>query len=483
MKHPYQNLPPSLTLRSIPAPLRSLVSAALLLLLLSGFSSSPEENTCALVVDAGSSGTRLQVFPLPWEHPIKPPKKKKVSSIQVGLSWPFEGTKGLSAAHATTVSKLVGCLATMGAPAKKNPKLKSNQSACVETARQLNLTFKTKKNRHFKRCQRVHLFIYGTGGMRLIERSNDYSAYWRTITDHFTGALAELGKEVIGGEAGTLSGYEEGLFEFLALEATRTPRPGETPRLHGYLGIGGASAQILWEASAPPPEVDFHTIEVDHAPIPRRTLAGYSFLGWGINQAFANLPLAERTPCTAGEGRGSFKNCKRILKSKLLNSPKLPGQRCPPGTLEDPLNYPLGVAPKKAQCVSLKAFAGIKRHLPHQYPLYATGGALKYMTWPHGSTPLEQCCTTTWKTPDLAPSPCSYRPRQSCFRGAWAEAIVEALELVEGWDNKGDARWQLGAVLCQLSNQGSGCIKTTPEAPLRCRWKPTWNCPKRLQLP
>ena len=454
----------------------------LLLLGLCGFSNAPKQNTCALVVDAGSSGTRLEVFPLPITPTSPPLSNRKVTSIGVGISWPYETTGPLSPSDAGTVSELVGCLATMGIEKPTTTKVESAQRVCEQRAQQLSLKFKRRENPAFERCTHIHLFIYGTAGMRLIERSGDYSTYWDSLIKDFSAALHLLGKQITSSEAGTISGYEEGLFEFLALEASKQTSSVKPFRLHGFMGVGGASAQIMWENSSPPATVDHHTISVDHSPFSTRTIAGYSFLGWGINEAFDSLDKQVPSPCSAGTGGGDFNTCKNNLRSQLLPSKAINLKDCPKGMLLDPLNSS-GSDNKSPQCVSLQSFQEIQKHLSDTTPFFATGGALKYMGWPLGNSPLKTCCTSKWSNPEQVPPACSYRPEQSCFRGAWAEAIVEVLGLKAGWTNKGDANWQLGAVLCQLSNEGQGCIVSQSNSPLRCRWTPDWTCPKRVRLP
>ncbi len=113
----------------------------------------------------------------------------------------------------------------------------------------------------------IPTYFYATAGMRLLEPQQQF-IYYQKLTDWFN-----TKSHLILKEARTLSGQEEGVFAWLALNN----------RQAGVMDVGGASTQIVFpiREDASVAAEDKVQVVLNHQPL---TLFVHSFLNLGLNQ-------------------------------------------------------------------------------------------------------------------------------------------------------------------------------------------------------
>jgi len=217
---------------------------------------TPDGDTALLVIDAGSSGSRLKIFH--WTPGLTPSYKQYEPSDDDG----FKLTPGISSQTPGKAAEDISSLLTLA---------ESHVSAgALKTG--------------------VRVYIGATAGMRLLE-NNGQDQRWSAIREAVQTSKFILGKAI------TLTGEEEAVFGWLSasyLENGALPTD-DGPETVGSLDLGGASTQA---AFLPPSSVHLlankFRVDISHNGI-RSTSNTYanSWLRSGNDQAHTRMLLAE----------------------------------------------------------------------------------------------------------------------------------------------------------------------------------------------
>ena len=163
----------------------------------------------------------------------------------------------------------------------------------------------------------IPVYFYATAGMRLLSHDKQ-QIYYNTVHHWFAHSSWNLI------EAKTITGREEGVFAWLAVNRGTKSLPGEIHEEIGVMDMGGASVQIVTSVTSPDgknPD-DLVHVEVDHQDV---TLFVHSFLGLGatlVSQQFLNNPACfpEGYPLPDGAmGHGDAGHCDEAV-SQLINN-------------------------------------------------------------------------------------------------------------------------------------------------------------------
>lgn len=354
-------------------PGRTLLVAAFLVLLLGACAAQPEQagasgeaSVCHIVYDAGSSRTRLYIYESTAAGWVSHKGPRTAS-----LADPVRTIRGKTMSDAgTVVDDIVSALEDMrldGPPGKNG---QPEWSAFDWKAR----------------CNIETAAVYATGGMRLAEQRDARASavLWKMLNDQLS---AKLGMRVT---TRTLTGYEEGLFAWLA---TRED-------LHdgnfGVVEMGGASVQV----SFPCPECETaRQVKVKGRPV---TVYSHSLLDWGQDEAGKKLgPLPA---CEHGAG---------------LENPEWQTAHCTAG---------LGASSEAF--LEIRNFIGKAGEL-HWY----LSGAFLYMR----DTDIDHFCRKGIHS--------AFEQETSCFRAVYLRNTLLSLG-VPAESEHSTADWTLGAVIC-----------------------------------
>ena len=237
-----------------------------------------------------------------------------------------------------------------------------------------------------KQCRIESAAVYATAGMRMAEqlRPRASSQLWRML-DHKLGAALQVDVT-----ARSLTGYEEGLFAWLA------KRQAETDGNFGLAEMGGASMQVTFPCrdcrSSRPVRVNGQAL-----PIFSRSL-----MGWGQDEAWKKY--AHLSSCQVGSGR---------------QRPGWTAADCAQGITGFP-----------------EAIAGIVDSIKPAGELrWYISEAFRYMQ----DTDIDDYCRRGIES--------SFQPVSACFRAVYLDKVLYALGLA-GSAEKTDVSWTLGAVVC-----------------------------------
>lgn len=125
----------------------------------------------------------------------------------------------------------------------------------------------------------IPLYVYATAGMRLVPEDTQqyyYHEMTRWLADHTSLMLEDMR---------TISGLEEGVFGWLALNHHLKVFSGQNKSLAGLLEIGGASAQIAFPVQDTA-NLDPHDLVSLNINGRNLTLFTHSFLGLGVNEIY-----------------------------------------------------------------------------------------------------------------------------------------------------------------------------------------------------
>lgn len=220
---------------------------------------------CQIIYDAGSSRTRLYVYELTangWLEHTGPRSD--------ALADPVRANRGKTMADAADViDGLVEALEDLRSDGPLDEKGKPRWPA-----------FDWRKE-----CIIDAAAVYATGGMRLAEQQDAQTSnqLWKMLNDRLS---TELGMEVV---TRTLSGYEEGLFAWLAI------RERLTDENIGIVEMGGASVQITFPCTDC---TAAKLVRVQGRLIP---IFSHSFLGWGQDEA--HKKTGPMPACAVGVGK------------------------------------------------------------------------------------------------------------------------------------------------------------------------------------
>jgi len=354
-------------------PGRTALVAAILSLLLGACAArndqagtSGDVSACHIIYDAGSSKTRLYVYQSTatgWSR-HRGPKTE-------ALADPVRAIRGRSMSDAgMVVDEIVSSLEGMrhdGPPGEDGlPKWPA---------------FDWKA-----RCNIETVAVYATAGMRLAEQQDAGASavLWKMLNDQLS---STLGMTVT---TRTLTGYEEGLFAWLAI------REGRDDGLFGVAEMGGASVQITFPC---PDCITSRQVKVKGRSIP---VYSYSHLGWGQDEAlkkFAPLPACARGVAKKNPGWG-IADCAAGMD------------------------------------LSSDAAAEVKKYVEsHDALRWYLSGAFRYMR----STDIDHFCREGLDS--------GFQPVTSCFRAVYLPKMLSTLGVPDTFEAT-DVDWTLGAVIC-----------------------------------
>lgn len=235
-------------------------------------------------------------------------------------------------------------------------------------------------------CDVQSASVYATAGMRLAEQKSpvDSKILWELLN-------RRLGQAVgIAVTTRTLSGYEEGLFAWLAISQQR-------PALDfGMAEMGGGSLQITFPCSRC---AQSRQVKIADATV---AIYSHSFLGWGQDEAWQKF--GSSTACELGAA-------KQLQAWKVSDcSAGMTGFRK----------------------TAVETLESIKLADPGRWFL---SGAFRYMN----GDDIEKYCRQG--------NDSGYEPESACFRAVFLQGVLETLGLpVDSAHSNAD--WTLGAVIC-----------------------------------
>lgn len=351
---------------------------------------------CRAVLDAGSSGTRLYMYEdvngawVEHEGPKVEALADPIRGIR-GKKWADIVPTGFAIASTLEQMKKDGPLNAKGKPAWKG----------FDWA---------------QACTLRSVSVYATAGMRLAEQEHprESGLAWGMVK----GLIKNRVPAEVQVQTKTLSGFEEGLFAWMSLNASG--KGGD----FGLAEMGGASSQITFPCADC---ADAQTVKIGGAPV---KMFSYSFLGLGGDEAVNTLKM--QPVCAFGIGKTDPAwNQQRCADTIAFTSA---------AGITDPYNYgPQG--------------RGTHKKLPEQMSKvgkwYATG-AFNYLS----DKDIDNCC--------MQGADSCFQPQTSCFRNVYFRKYLKELG-INAYEKSGSS-WTLGAVVCDQTN----CVADV--AKRECRW-------------
>ncbi len=321
---------------------------------------------CHIIYDAGSTRTRLYVYQqtdIGWLKHAGP----KVGA----LADPVRNIRGKTMADAgVVVDDIVTALESIRSDGPGNKKGKPKWPA-----------FDWRKQ-----CNVKAVSVYATAGMRLAGQmdSQGSEVLWKLLNKRLSAAV---GMDVT---TRTLSGFEEGLYAWLA---TRESQDDDD---FGIAEMGGASMQIIFPC--PQCETARQVRVRDH----QMAIYSYSFLGWGQDEAWKKF--------------GSSKACKR---GAGIDDPEWKMADC-------------SIGMESFSRVAVATGNNIRRAETQRWYL---SDAFRYMK----DDDIDRFCREGIDS--------GFEPVSSCFRAVYLQTVLDALGLPAD-ANTSDVDWTLGAVIC-----------------------------------
>ena len=326
-------------------------------------------SSCHIIYDAGSSGTRLYVYEQTTAGWVQHRGPKTHA-----LADPVRRLRGRTMSDAGTV---VDAIVTALDDIRKDGPVEKN-------GKPLWPGFDWRK-----RCRIDTATVFATGGMRLAEQIDPDASelLWGMLDKKLETALA------LPVTSRTISGYEEGLFAWLAVSE------GQDDEGFGVAEMGGASVQLTFpcdgcEASLP--------AKVKGGIVP---IYSHSYLGWGQDETwkqFAPLPA-----CAVGVGR---KNPDWQI-SECLSGVRIESD--PAAELNGALND----------------LQDLRWYLT---------GAFRYMQ----DSDIQRYCREGVVS--------DFEPETSCFRAVYLQHVLDTLG-VPAVSANSEVDWTLGAVICSAT--------------------------------
>lgn len=324
---------------------------------------------CHIIYDAGSADTRLYVYQKTGTGWLK-----HTGPSVSALADPLREIRGKTVADAgAVVDEIVAALEDM-----------RSDGPIDEKGQPMWPAFDWRTH-----CDIKTVSVYATAGMRLAQQKDAVVSnnLWGLLNQRLS---AEVGMEVT---TRTLSGYEEGLFAWLALREKRDDDD------FGVADLGGASLQVAFPCpqcgAARQVKVKNHRVMV----------YSHSFLGWGQDEAwlkFGTLPA-----CQSGAGKDNAEW-------------------------------------KENNCtVGIRGFSELavdtgKKIAAAEGQNWFLSGAFRYMK--HGD--VEQFCRKGIDS--------GFEPVTSCFRAVYLPYVLNTLGLPADAKTS-DVDWTLGAVVCTVT--------------------------------
>jgi len=356
---------------------------------------------CHAIYDAGSSGTRLILYHNKNDQWLTYHGEKVAA-----LADPIRAQRGKNFNDLNTViNAVVAALDSI----RQNAPLDKQGKAQWQT-----FDWKTQ-------CQLVSVQVLATAGMRIAEYENRQGS--RILWQRLRQKLQEKVGSSVSVTTRTLSGFEEGLFAWLAVKET------QKDNTFGIAEMGGASAQITFPCSHCSTENNaIHPIIIDNKV---QKMYSYSFLGLGQDEATKTLAM----PAECAYGIATQQpNWNRNHCYKKINIAEFSG-------LRDPYNFRAGL-----------------RGSHHQIPAYQAEikqwiltGAFNYTQ----ESDIQNCCESKGQC---------YQANSACFRPIYLRKYLHLIGIPPR-SEKNKASWTRGAMLCAETH----CLAKL-ENPLTCRW-------------
>lgn len=323
-------------------------------------------SSCHIIYDAGSSRTRLYIYQQTAAGWVKHRGPKSPA-----LADPVREIRGKTMSDTdSVVSDIVTALEKMRSDGPLNKKGKPQWPAFDWQAH----------------CNIETVAVYATAGMRLAELKDAAASkvLWERLNDRLADAV---GMTVI---TRTLTGYEEGLYAWLAI------REGRDDGVFGVAEMGGASVQVTF----PCPECKTSKqVQVKGRNMP---IYSYLHLGWGQDEAwkkFSPLPA-----CMLGVGK---------------ENPVWEVADCAAGMV-----------------ISSDAASEFKENIGARAELsWFLSGAFRYMR----NSDIDQFCRQGLDS--------GFEPTTACFRAVYLLNVLNTLD-VPDTSELTDVDWTLGAVIC-----------------------------------
>lgn len=377
--------------------------------LISGALFSPtawSSSDCNIIYDAGSSGTRLYIYQQQGEQWLSHAGPKVTA-----LADPVREIRGKTWADAGWVTdEVIKALADIRADGPvsdgkpKWPAFDWQQQCDVKSAS-----------------------VLATAGMRIAEQENRTHAHelWQMLSKKLSAAVGS-GVKV---DTRTITGFEEGLYAWLALRDDRSNDD------YGIAEMGGASAQVTFPCS----DCDnsrnaVRTVRVDGKPV---KMYSYSFLGLGQDEAPKTLTDVGSSGVPAecayniGATQSGWQSASCSREIHLADSQGV----------KDPYNYEAGKFGAHNQ-------PPIQQNGPSQWFLT---GAFAYMK----PNDVASCCENG--------SQC-FNQQYSCFSSVYRLKYLDTLS-IPATSEKVGASWTVGANICGAT----ACLGEAKSAPI-CRW-------------
>lgn len=321
---------------------------------------------CQIIFDAGSSKTRLYVYESTESGWVKHPGPKTDA-----LADPVREIRGKTLSDIeTVVDDMIAALKNIRS---EGPLDKQGEAKWPAFDWQ-------------EKCVVDSAAVYATAGMRFAEQQNPQASkkLWSLLSDKLSSALDMT---VV---TRTLSGFEEGLFAWLAV------REGVGDGGFGVAEMGGASVQLTF------PCADCASAKQVRVKDQIMPIFSHSFLGWGQDETWKRLGASPA--CARGVG---------------LKDPNWEVDECDAGMVH------------KSDIVD-----EIRNHVSKmgEQPWYLAG-AFRYMR----ETDIDQYCRKGVKS--------EFKPKSSCFRAVYLDTVLDTFRIPEN-TSPADVDWTLGAVVC-----------------------------------
>jgi hypothetical protein len=362
----------------------------------------PTPSVCYVIYDAGSSGTRLYLY-----ERQGPEWVEHVGPEVAALSDPVREIRGKSWDDRAAVTDEV-------------------TAALDDLLHEGPLNKKGKPEWHAfdweKKCRVAAVQVYATAGMRIAEQENRKLSMelWRLLKRKLAARLGHSVKI----QARTLTGFEEGMYAWLAV------RKAKQAENFGIVEMGGASSQITFPCAG----CDATNDAVRDIVVGNRRMRMYSYSFLGLGQDEAPKSLGFPAACAYGVGLQNRGWRVDACASQITLETT--------GGIRDPYNYALDRRGAVVQIPQQKS----------EVKTWFLTGAFNYMD----ESDIESCC--------LNRGPC-YNKQTSCFRAVYLQEYLYSLG-VSARAEKLDANWTRGALICTLNN----CLQQAEE-PV-CRWSP-----------
>ncbi len=236
-----------------------------------------------IVIDAGSSGSRMHVYRLSGQGPIMVTAATTPGTS--GDPWVEKTSPGLSS-HAQT----------------------------PDTAGDSLLPLLDKARAHIKDTGAVQVHVQATAGLRLLPADTQ-----KAILDDVRQAIEEAG--FAPGRLEVITGDREALYAWMSVNALLERLDGQQPTV-GVLDLGGASTQIIFATDKPPLQ-SAKSVQIGANTI---DLYAHSHLGFGQDQAFERVASAacvntgytwQRDGLPDIDGAGDFQACRKAIEADL----------------------------------------------------------------------------------------------------------------------------------------------------------------------